>query len=182
LVVFYLPKFRLKACISSGGLRPAVYAMVRLHLLLVFAFLFSAAHAQEPSWTTAPTVNVWPESPVASACEQDFGLLRNEPERMRLLLKLTRHKHVDELTCELLDKLSAAQARMMVFFQARWPECVGALNTLNIEHATTDRVRSAECASPPDEPPRFFSLREYKPRKSKLIGDWPQRRLRQSGD
>jgi hypothetical protein len=156
--------------------------MVRLHLLVVFAFLFSAAHAQEPSWTTALTFNVWPEPPVASACEQDFAPLRDERERMRLLLKLARAKHADDLICELLDKLSAAEARMMVFFQARWPECVGALSTLNIEYAATERVRSAECASSPDEPPRFFSLREYKPRKSNLIGDWPLRRLRQSGD
>jgi hypothetical protein len=153
--------------------------MVRLHLLLVFAFVFGAAHAQEPSWTTAPTVNVWPVPPAASACEQDFAPLRDERERMRLLLKLARAKQADDLICELLDNLNAAEARMIVFFQARWPECVGALNALNIERATTEHVRSAECAS---EPPRFFSLREYKPRKTKLIGDWPQRRLRQSGD
>ena len=146
--------------------------MIRLCLLLVVAIQISAAHAQERSGGTTAVFNIWPEPPVAGACEQDFAPLRSEAEKLELLLNLARDQRAYDLSCKLIDKLIVAETRMIVFFQARWHECVGALNTLNIKHATTVRARSIECADATDEPPRFFSLKEYKPRKSKLIGDF----------
>jgi hypothetical protein len=151
--------------------------MIRLCLLLVIAIQISTAHAQERSGRTATVFNIWPEPPVAGTCEQDFAPLPSEAEKLELLLNLARDQRAYDLSCKLIDKLIAAETRMMVFFGASWPECVGALNTLNNKHATTLRARSIECADAADEPPRFFSLKEYKPRKSNLIGDFP--RLRQ---
>jgi hypothetical protein len=139
--------------------------MIRLCLLLVVAIQISSAHAQERSGRTPTVFKIWPEPPVAGTCEQDFAPLRSEAEKLELLLNLARDQRAYDLSCKLVDKLIVAETRMMVFFQASWPECVGALNTLNIKHATTVRARSIECADATDEPPRFFSLKEYKPRK-----------------
>ena len=151
--------------------------MIRLCLLLVLAIQISPAHAQERSGRMPTVFKIWPEPPVAGTCEQDFAPLRGEADKLELLLNLARDRRAYDLSCKLIDKLIATETRMIVFFGASWPECVGALNTLNIKQASTVHARSIECADAADEPPRFYSLKEYKPRKSNLIGDFP--RLRQ---
>ena len=154
--------------VSDRNVRSACL-MIRTCLVLVAVALVSAGHAQEPSRTAMPPVKTWPEAPFEGACV--WSPLHNEA--IGGLVKLVHDKHADNPdVCKLLDKLSAAQARMIVFVQASWPQCVGVLDALSAQHTTTERIRSAECHSFPDEP-HYFSIREYKPNRSKLIGDWP---------
>jgi hypothetical protein len=149
--------------------------MIRVYLILVVAVLVRAANAQEQSSTTAPNMNIWRWPPIAGICDQGFATLRGEVERSGQLLRMALDKHADKtVICDLFEKFGAAQSRMMVYVRTRSPDCAissNALNPSNISYADTERTR-ALCTAP-DEPPRLFSIKQYEPRKSKLIGDWP---------
>jgi hypothetical protein len=144
--------------------------MIRVCLVFVAA-LVTAASAQEHSEKTFPTIDPSPEPTATDACQQDFARLGSDVEKLELLYSSAHDHHDTDLSCKLLDKLVAAEERMVILFQAKWPACADDLKTLTMKSATIKRIRADECG---DEPSRFFTLKEYKPGRSNLVGDFPR--------